>query len=161
MLKLGWDLVFTIINLIVLYLLLKKFLIGPVTGIMEKRKALIESSLEDAAAQKNQAQEMKQQYEQSLAASRLESDEIVARARIDARAEYEQILKDAGVQAGQIIENARKSVEAEREQALREMKAQIASLAMDAAEKVTAGKAGAELDQALFDQFITETGDGK
>ncbi len=34
MMSLGWNLVWTIINLIVLYLLMKKFLIGPVLGII-------------------------------------------------------------------------------------------------------------------------------
>ena len=38
MINLGWGLVWTIVNLIVLYLLLKKFLVSPVLGIMEKKK---------------------------------------------------------------------------------------------------------------------------
>ena len=39
MLRLDWNLVLTIINLLILYLLMKKFLIGPVTAIMEQRQA--------------------------------------------------------------------------------------------------------------------------
>ena len=48
MLRLDWNMVITIVNLIVLCLLLKKFLIGPVTAIMEQRAALIEQQLADA-----------------------------------------------------------------------------------------------------------------
>ena len=58
MLKLGWDLVWTIINLIVLYLLMKKFLIGPVMGIMEKRKALIADQLDHAKVTNEQPEQM-------------------------------------------------------------------------------------------------------
>ena len=37
LLRIDWNVVFTIINLIVLYLGLRKFLIGPVTNVMEQR----------------------------------------------------------------------------------------------------------------------------
>lgn len=43
MLRLDWNLVFTIINLIILYLILKKLLVGPVTGIIDKRQAMIKA----------------------------------------------------------------------------------------------------------------------
>ena len=77
MLKLGWDLVWTIINLIVLYLLMKKFLIGPVMGIMEKRKALIADQLDHAKVTNEQAEALKGQYEQALSSAREESVQII------------------------------------------------------------------------------------
>ncbi len=52
MLSLGWGLIWTIINLIVLYLLLKKFLIGPILGIMEKERHSSHSSLKMPGQQK-------------------------------------------------------------------------------------------------------------
>ena len=69
LLRIDWNVLFTIINLIVLYLLLKKFLIGPVTGIMQKRKEMIEGQLADADDKKKQAGELKQQY--AISSSRL------------------------------------------------------------------------------------------
>ena len=50
MLRVDINLVFTIINLLVLYLLMKKFLFGPVVAVMEKRKAMIEEQFANAAA---------------------------------------------------------------------------------------------------------------
>ena len=41
MIEINMNLVYTIINVIILYLLLRHFLIKPVTDIMEKRKQLI------------------------------------------------------------------------------------------------------------------------
>ena len=38
MLRVDINLVFTIINLLVLYLLMKKFLFGPVVAVMEREK---------------------------------------------------------------------------------------------------------------------------
>ena len=38
-----WNVLCTIINLVLLYILLKKFLFGPVISVLEKRKALLEN----------------------------------------------------------------------------------------------------------------------
>ena len=48
LLRIDWNVVFTIINLIVLYLGLRKLLIGPVTNVMEQRKQMIEAQIADA-----------------------------------------------------------------------------------------------------------------
>ena len=42
MIEININLVFTIINLIVLYLLMKKFLFGPILNVMEQRKNMID-----------------------------------------------------------------------------------------------------------------------
>ena len=99
MLRLDWNLVLTIINLIVLYLLLKKFLFKPVLSIMEKREKMIQDSIASARSQEGQAQELKEHYEQALVSARDESAQIVEKARVDAQKEYDRILADADVQA--------------------------------------------------------------
>ncbi len=53
MIKIDINLVFTIINLIVLYLLMKKFLFGPIISVMEKRKTMIDQQFAMPKIQKN------------------------------------------------------------------------------------------------------------
>ena len=60
MIKIDINLVFTIINLIVLYLLMKKFLFGPIIAVMEKRKAMIDEQF--ASAEKTTAEARILQY---------------------------------------------------------------------------------------------------
>ena len=83
MLSLGWGLIWTIINLIVLYLLLKKFLIGPLLGIMEKRKTLIAQQLENARTTEGKANELKGQYEMAISGAKSESAQIIEEAKAD------------------------------------------------------------------------------
>ena len=45
MLELDWDIVWTIVNLLILFLLLKHFLFKPITQMMESRTAEIENNL--------------------------------------------------------------------------------------------------------------------
>lgn len=158
MLNLGWGLVWTIINLIVLYLLLKKFLIGPVLGIMEKRKTLIAQQLDNAKSTENQAIELKSRYEEALDGAKRESVNIIEEARADARSLSERAVREANEQAARILENARNTAEQERKNALDGAKSEIAGLAMEAARKMLAGT-GSESSRMLYDTFLAEAGE--
>ena len=55
-----WNIAFTVINLLVLYLFLKHFLMKPLMEIMEKRQAQVETDLNDAASEKQEAIRLKE-----------------------------------------------------------------------------------------------------
>ena len=158
MLSLGWGLIWTIINLIVLYLLLKKFLIGPLLGIMEKRKTLIAQQLENARTTEGKANELKGQYEMAISGAKSESAQIIEEANADARTLTERTVREANEQAARILESARKTAEQETENALAGAKSEIAGLAVEAAKKMLAGgsEAGSRM---LYDTFLAEAGD--
>lgn len=158
MLNLGWSLVWTIINLIVLYLLLKKFLIGPILGIMEKRKVLIAQQIEDARSTEAAANELKSRYEEALDGAKRTSASIIEEAKADARILNEQAVREANEQAARILENARNTAEQEKENALGKAKSEIAGLALEAARKMLAG-GSSQGNQMLYDTFLAETGD--
>ena len=48
LLRIDWNVLFTIINLLILYFGLRKFLIKPVTNVMEQRRQMIEGQMADA-----------------------------------------------------------------------------------------------------------------
>ena len=147
------GLVWTIINLIVLFLLLRHFLINPVSNIMEQRRKLIADGLQNAQDTQDAANRLKVEYEEALSGAKKESAEIVDKARIDARAEYDRIVGEAGAKAGNIIENAKENVRIEREQTMKELQSQIAGLAIASAEKIVGDK-----EQNIYDQFLGEVG---
>ena len=147
------GLVWTIINLIVLFLLLRHFLINPVSNIMEQRRKLIADGLQNAQDTQDEANRLKAEYEEALSGAKKESAEIVDKARIDARAEYDRIVGEAGAKAGNIIENAKENVRIEREQTMKELQSQIAGLSIASAEKIVGDK-----EQNIYDQFLGEVG---
>ena len=147
------NLVYTIINLIVLFLLLRHFLIKPVSDIMEQRRQMIADGLQNAQDVQDEANQLKKEYEDALSGAKQESAAIVDKARIDARAEYDRIVNEAGTKAGSIIENAKENVRIEREQTMKELQSQIASLAIASAEKIVGDK-----EQNIYDQFLGEVG---
>ena len=160
MISINLNLVWTIINLIVLYLLLKHFLIGPVTIIMEQRRKMIEDGFKNAQTAQDDANRLKQEYESALSGARQESVQIVEDARKSARAEYDRIVSEADEKAGSMIEAAKESVRTEREQTMKELKSQIAGLAAASAARIIGGHADEKGNSALYDQFLREAGEG-
>ena len=154
MLSLDLNLVWNIINLVVLYLLLRHFLFKPVMGIMDKRRQIIEDGLRNAQDAQNDAMKMKQEYEDALKGAKQESVQIVENARSAAKNEYDRIVAEAGEKAGSIIENAKETVRVERERTMRELQGEIAGLAVASAVKIV----GKTADQDLYDQFLKEVG---
>ena len=150
--------VITIINLIVLCLLMKKFLIGPVTAVMQQRAALIEQQLTDAKNGKEEAIALKSAYEEKLTASEAESDRLIGEAQKRAHLEYDRIVEDADREAARILEDAKKAAEQEREKTLEEARTEIAGLVMAATAKVLNEQAGDPLSRQLYDQYLAKAG---
>ena len=59
--------IFTVLNLLILYVVLRQLLVGRVNRMLEERAALVEKELSSAERQKAQAEEMRKEYEDQLA----------------------------------------------------------------------------------------------
>ena len=62
MLEFNSTMVWTLINFLVLFLLLRHFLIKPVMNIMEQREKMIADGLQNARDTQEEALKMKQEY---------------------------------------------------------------------------------------------------
>lgn len=158
-LRLDWNVVATIINVIVLYWLMKKFLYKPIQAVMDKRKELIDSQFTNAQEAQDKADSLKQEYEGLMNGAKEESMQIVEKARETAQADYTDKMEEASTQANRLLEEAREKISTEKEKMLKELESQIASLAMCAAAKVIGKKASAKYDEALYEQFLSEAGE--
>ncbi len=160
MLKIDfWNIAFTVINILVLYVFLKHFLLAPVKKILEERKAIIERDLDAASAAKTEADRLKKEYETSLRLAGEEASKIVEEARIKGQSEYDRIMEQANRDAARQKERAGKAIAQERERAMEELKLSTAELALSAAEKLLGKQSKAEKDRQLYDAFLGESGD--
>ena len=157
--KIDINLVFTIINLLVLYLLMKKFLFGPIIKVMDVRKTMIDQQFAGAKEQEDQAKALKEQYEGALKSAREESFQIMEQARKEAKAQADKTVEDTQAKVSAMLAKAQEDINTERENAMRQMKDDVASLAMEAAGKIIGKNSGADQDLSLYDQFIEKAGD--
>lgn len=159
MISVDINLLFAIINIIVLFLLLRKFLIKPVRNIMEKRDEMIRSGLENARKSQSDAELMKQEYEEKLKNAGDISAGIISDAKKEAEARSKNILDEANAKADNILSSARENAETAKIKAVSEAKEQIADLAAEMARKLVTTSKGSNFDSGEYDRFIRETGD--
>lgn len=157
-LKLDWGIIWPIVNIVVFYLLLRKFLFGPVQEIMQKRKDMIAQDLNDAAAARTEAEGIKEEYKESLAQAREEAAQIISDARARAKTEYQAKMDKANEDVVLMKENAQKDIEVEKTQALAGLQAEIAGIALMAASKVVEKETDNAGNEKLLDDFLKEAG---
>lgn len=152
MLRIDSNILWTIINLLILYALMKHFLFQPVHDILKKRKQEIESDFALANQKKQEALESKNKADQKLENMQTICDGMLADAKEKASLEYEQIIADANKKSDEMLEQARiKTIEAANEEKAK-AKSEIADLINKAADKITNTKS----DEKLYDDFLKE-----
>lgn len=161
MLNLDWSIIWNIVNILVLFLLLKIFLFKPITKMMEGRTAEIENNLKDAEEQKAKARELTAHYEEKLEGARAEAAQIVSDARQRGQQEYSNILKTATQDAQKERERSRAEMAQEREDMLRGVQENVTELVLLTASKLSQKELDQESDRKLVDSFLSETDGGK
>ena len=81
MLRLDINIVWTILNLLIIFAIVKIFLIKPIHKILDARQAEIDKQYADAKAAQDSANELKGQYEASLSGVQAEKESILKEAR--------------------------------------------------------------------------------
>jgi F-type H+-transporting ATPase subunit b len=161
MLKVDWNLLFNMINVFVLYLLMKKFLFGPVSAMMEKRANAVKESFAEAENAKTKAHELKQNYEQELAKAEIKAEAIVKEAKQKALEEYEKQIEAAKEEASKIMEESKKRIELERTHSMQDIESEVAKIALLAASKVIQKNISDSTNEQIINDFLAEAGAGK
>ncbi|MCC8160575.1 MAG: F0F1 ATP synthase subunit B [Oscillospiraceae bacterium] len=149
-----WTMIFTWANLIILFLLLKKFLFKPVNKMLAERAAEIEDSYKAAGIAESKAENMKAEYEGKLLSAKAEADGIIKTALETADRRSDSIVTEASDKARHIMEKSRKQAERDKKNAVNEARADIAKMAADIAEKLIGKRFGEDDDEKLISDLI-------
>lgn len=159
MLKFDINLLFTVINLLILLFIVKRFLFKPIKDIMAKRQEEIEKQYEDAKTAQDAAEAMKAEYEESMKTAEDQKNAILKDGRAKAGAEYTKMVEEARKEADSILADARKNADAETARRMGETKKDLAALVAEAAGKMVVSGEGEDVDLKLFDEFIEKMGE--
>ena len=147
MLKLDLNLLWTVVDVLILYVLLRKFLFKPIQNVLDQRQKTIEADIAATAQDKlrnvdNEAAARREAYEKQ------------------AEVEKQQLLADAQKQADEIVAAGKAAVEIERQNKLREADAQATALARSMCEKLLKHNLTAQDDDQLLDDLLQKAGAG-
>jgi len=143
-----------IVVFLALLFLLKKYLYGPLSDLMEARSGKIAEGLAAADAGKQSKARARVEMEAQLKETKAKAQEILTAAGKRAAEIEEEITNKARVEARQIVDAAREEVGAEINKARQELRKEIADIAMLAAERMLQAELDETRHAALIDEVV-------
>ena len=153
------TLAFTVLNILILYFILKKLLFKPVTNYMDGRTNKIKEALDMASEAKEKVEKLEEESKKRLKETKEEGVLILDSYQKKAETEYNKIIEKAKQDADILIKNTRSELEAEKAEVLRTIKDEIADLVIEASEKVLNKNIDEKTNKALIADFLAEKGD--
>lgn len=155
-----WQIVVSLINLVLLFLIVKRFLYKPVKKMLENRQNEVDKRYSDAEKANNEALENKKNYEEKLSAASVEADGIIQSAVDTAKAREKEIVSDAKLKAEGIILKAENDAKLAMLKAEDSIKQEIIDVSTVLAEKMLKREISEQDHKDLIDSFIDNIGDG-
>lgn len=154
-----WQILLSLINLLIMFMILKKFLFKPVKRVMDARAEQVGKIYSDAEQSRNDAHQMKDEYEQRLASARQEADSMIKTAAQTAQKKGDQIVSEAKSQASHVKQKAEEEIAQQKKQMLQQVRGEISELAVDIASKVVEREINQQDYDGFLDDFIKNVGD--
>ncbi len=154
-----WTALFTFCNMIITFLVLKKFLFKPVKKMIDDRQKEIDDLYADAGAAKAEAEALEAEYQAHLRDIKEESAAMLRQAAARAQKQEESLVAEAGAEAQACREAAGADLAQERKKAVNDLKNEIGGMAVEIAGKVVEREIREADHRALIDEFIRNVGD--
>ena len=156
-----WQILISLANLLLIFLILKKFLWKPVKKVMDERKAMVDKQFADAAAAQEQAEADKAQWAAKLATADDEAKARIAAADETARHHGDRLVADAKDKADSILRMAEAEAVLERQKAQAGIKREIAAVGAELAEKLLEREVNTDDHAKMIESFLDEVGDAE
>lgn len=151
-----WQILISLANLLLLFLILKKFLYKPVKKVLDARKAAIDEENRVAAKAREDALAEKAAWEEKLAHAGNEADAILQQAKTNAERRSDSIVEDARREAEGILRRAEKDAALERKKAEAGIRQELAGVSAELAEKLLEREINENDHKKLIDSFIRD-----
>lgn len=149
----------SIINVLILFFVLKHFLFDKVNAVLDSRKTEVAKTYEDADAALSNAKQLESEYTEKLSAAKEESAEIVKNATKKAQSRSDEIIAEARDEARGIVDKANADVEKEKKRVVNQIKDEISDMALSIASRVVSKEIDGKTHEKLIESFIDEIGD--
>lgn len=154
-----WQILISLLNLLILFLLFKKFLFKPVNTMLAKRQSEIDARYDAADEAKRLAEEDKLLWDEKIGTVKTETDEMIKKAQDSAKRQSETIVTKARETADGIIRQAETQAQLEMQKAEEGIKREIVEVSTALASKLLEREINVDDHRDLIDSFIEKIGD--
>ena len=123
------DIAIHLVNILVLYVLLRVLIWKPVRQFMAGREERVAAQMEQARALQAEAEKIKADYDARLVDVQATCDKMLSEGRLAAQTTGQKYIDKARAQADTILSEARAQADEEKRRAMDEVKEELADLA--------------------------------
>ena len=155
-----WQILISLLNLYILYLIVKRFLFKPVKAVLEERRRELDSQYDAAEEERRIALASRREWEAKMQAADAEADAILQSAAERAKHRGDALMAEAKLRADSIVRLAENEADLERKKAVEGVKREIIEVSGALTEKILGREINAEDHRNLIQSFIEKMGDG-
>lgn len=145
-----------ILTFVILVWFVKATLWGPMTRMLEDRKARIAEGLDAADRGQRELEQANDQVEKILRESREQAEQILDQARRRSNQMIEEARDNARLEGERMIEHARGEIDQQLNRVKEELRAQLAALALEGAERILESSVDEQKHRKMLDELATE-----
>lgn len=154
-----WQILISLCNLVILFLILKKLLFKPVKKVLADREDTLRKQYEKADAALESASQMEQQWEEKMSEADAKADAILQNATETAQRRSRSMLEETQRKADGLMRQAEHDAELERKKALADIKKEIVDVSAALSEKMIRRELKVEDHRQLIDDFLSDIGE--
>ena len=154
-----WQILISLCNLLILFLVIKKFLFAPINRVFEARRADIDKTYAEAEDAKSAAETARASYEEKLSTVREEGGAILRDAKARAERLSDDIVTEARAEADTIRARAEADILQEKKKARAELQDEISSLSGALAGKILEREIDEDAQHDLIEGFLADLGE--
>jgi F-type H+-transporting ATPase subunit b len=152
------ELIWGTIAFLILLFLMYRTVFPSINQAYKARRENIEGKLERAEKEREEAEQLLEQYRRRLRDAEDETQRILEEARSNAERVRRELLAKAEADAGRELDRARQAIRAERDQAIRQLRNEVGTLAVELATRVVGDSLDRDRQLRLVDEYIDELG---
>ncbi len=148
--------IWTVVVFLLTLLVLKRYVFTPVGAMIEKRRASIATSIEEAESSRDEAVRLLEEYKVKLAEARREADELREGGRREGERQKQEIVTQAQEQRERIVVDTQTQIDAQAQAAVAGIRDDVVVLALSAAEKVTRKSLSGDDHRRLVEEALAD-----
>jgi len=130
------DVIISLINIIVLFILLRLILWKHVIRFLNERANRVRNEMDDVEKSRHEAEALHNEYDEKISELEAHKRELLRESLQKANEESDKVLKETQVKAKEMITEAEARIAEEKEQALAEAHLEITELATEMAARI-------------------------
>lgn len=154
-----WQILISLLNLYILFLIVKLFLFKPVKAVLAERQRELDTQYAAAEDAEREALANRRAWETKMLGAKAEADAIVQSAAERAKHRGDALMAEAKLRADSIVRLAENEADLERKKAVEGVKREIIEVSGALTEKILGREINAEDHRNLIESFIETIGD--